>query len=62
MKYQNNKTKFADPNNTCFIALLTNNTGFGPGFQYSDWQTSSRDQKSGTVLTDLPVRKSVLLA
>ena len=28
------------------IALLTNNTGFGPGSSYSDWQNSSRDQSN----------------
>ena len=28
------------------IASLTNNTGFGPGFSYSDWQNSSRDQSN----------------
>ena len=29
-----------------FIALLTNNTGFGPRFSYSDWQNLSRDQSN----------------
>ena len=29
-----------------FIALLTNNTGFGPGFSYRDWQNSSHDQSN----------------
>ena len=28
------------------IALLKNNTGFGQGFSYSDWQNSSRDQSN----------------
>ena len=28
------------------IALFTNNTVFGPGFSYSDWQNSSRDQSN----------------
>ena len=46
-----------------FIALLTNNTGFGPGFLYSNWQNSSRDQSNlERILTGLPVWKSVLLA
>ena len=27
-----------------FIALLTDNTGFGPKFSYSNWQNSSLDQ------------------
>ena len=30
----------------CIIALLINNAGFGPGFSYSDWQNSSRDQSN----------------
>ena len=31
---------------SAIIALLTNNTDFGPGFSYSDWQNSSRDQSN----------------
>ena len=45
--------------------MLTNNTGFGSGFSYSDqWlaELVTWPVQSGAVLTGLPLRKSVLLA
>ena len=38
------------------IALLTNNTGFGPRFSYSDWQNSSREGSRIDWLTGQKIR------
>ena len=39
-------TKSGNTSMNILIALLTNNTVFGPGFSYSDWKNSSRDQSN----------------